>query len=51
MNSEDESFFAGLGIYGLTAANSSQPSYACCYDPEVNSYLGDAVSVRERQQN
>jgi len=45
MLSEDESFFAGLGIYGLTAANSSQPSYACCYDPEVNSYLGDAVSV------
>jgi legumain len=33
-------------ILAVTAANATEPSYACCYDPEIGAYLGDAFSVR-----
>jgi hypothetical protein len=34
-------------MLAVTAANATAPSYACCYDPSINAYLGDAFSVRQ----
>ena len=48
---ESGSVFAGYlppdrHILAVTAANTTSPSYACCYDPSIGAYLGDAFSVR-----
>jgi hypothetical protein len=49
---ESGSMFADLlppaaRLLAVTAANTTAPSYACCYDPSINAYLGDAFSVRQ----
>uniref|UniRef100_A0A7N0V2H5 legumain n=1 Tax=Kalanchoe fedtschenkoi TaxID=63787 RepID=A0A7N0V2H5_KALFE len=47
---ESGSMFDGLlpenmNIYVTTAANPTESSYACYYDPELDNYLGDSYSV------
>ncbi len=49
---ESGSMFADLlppaaRMLAVTAANTTAPSYACCYDSSVDAYLGDAFSVRQ----
>jgi len=34
-----------INVYAVTAANPNESSYACCFDPIVNAYLGDEFSV------
>lgn len=34
-----------INVYAVTAANPSESSYACCFDSNVNAYLGDEFSV------
>ncbi|CAE1307646.1 LGMN [Acanthosepion pharaonis] len=34
-----------INIFGVTAANGNEPSYACYYDSELQTYLGDVFSV------
>lgn len=34
-----------INIFGETAANGNEPSYACYYDSELETYLGDVFSV------
>jgi hypothetical protein len=51
---ESGSMFADLlpptaRMLAVTAANTTSPSYACCYDPSIDAYLGDAFSVRQGQ--
>lgn len=34
-----------FSVYSTTAANEQESSYACYYDPEIETYLGDLYSV------
>jgi legumain len=34
-----------INIFAMTAANATESSYACYYDPELQTYLGDEYSV------
>lgn len=36
---------ADLNIYALTAATPGQPSYACCFDEQIGTYLADVFSI------
>ena len=36
---------SNMSIFAMTAANPDESSYACCYDPVINIYLGDLFSV------
>ncbi|CAF3844054.1 unnamed protein product, partial [Rotaria sp. Silwood1] len=36
---------ANINVYGTTASNAEEPSYACYYDQKRGTYLGDVYSV------
>lgn len=36
---------ANINVYGTTASNAEEPSYACYYDDKRGTYLGDVYSV------
>ena len=38
-------------VYVVTAANASEGSYACYFDPQLNVYLGDTFSVNWLQDS
>ena len=38
-------YYIPHAVYATTASNSTESSYACYYDPVLDTYLGDVYSV------
>eukprot|EP00730_Choanoeca_flexa_P013136 TRINITY_DN4999_c0_g1_i1.p1 TRINITY_DN4999_c0_g1~~TRINITY_DN4999_c0_g1_i1.p1 ORF type:complete len:418 (+),score=95.12 TRINITY_DN4999_c0_g1_i1:178-1431(+) len=47
----DHDFLKPLRIFATTAANASQSSFACYYDKDLQTYLGDLYSVNWMQNS
>jgi legumain len=41
----DNVLASNIHVYGTTASNTDEPSYACYYDEKRRTYLGDVYSV------